>query len=510
MYVLGVDVGTAWVKASVEWCGSETGEQPTGISPAPLPRIENASATAFVEPSGRIVTGDEAERLGVECPENLIREYTGRVGDGVHIVAGDHAVQAETVMAAAVQHTVERVAAQLGCRPFQVCVTHPASWGSYKTELLTRALLQAGLDDVMVAPDAAAAAGQHVGTDLGRATTLAVYDLGGDSVDAAVVRCDDGAFGVLGNPQRTSHVGGASFDQALFEHLCRSVGLRTFNQSVAGLGAAVRTLRKQSIAAKETLSVDTDAMVSVQLPGLRTRVRVVRAEFEDAIRSAVQDSVDALREAIHLAGLQPADIDAVVLVGGSCRIPLVVQTVSAELRLPVAVGECPEATVARGAARMAAERARALRRRGVDATTTTGCLPDAHPAVIDEPDAEPEDRSTDAGEPAPGPSRHRATPQRKRHQQLWPARLSPSEGRAKKRAVATTLLATAIFAASSMTAPAILKSGGIADQGVLAGSDAPMVAPRPLAAGEPIVPDDAAPPSVLAAAGPVSVGQVRR
>ncbi len=119
------------------------------------------------------------------------------------------------------------------------------------------------------------------------------------------------------------------------------------------LGALAR-LRGDCAEAKEALSVDSDTSIPVLLPNVQTEVRITRGEFETMIRPALGDSVDALRRALRSAEVDPAEVSVVLLVGGSSRIPLVAQLVSAELGRPVAVDAHPKHSVALGAALAAA------------------------------------------------------------------------------------------------------------------------------------------------------------
>jgi molecular chaperone DnaK len=114
--------------------------------------------------------------------------------------------------------------------------------------------------------------------------------------------------------------------------------------------AAVARLRQECVDAKEALSADTEVSVPVLLTDLQTQVRMVRSEFETMIRPAINESIAALRRALEGAGVTPQDISAVLLVGGSSRIPLVAQMVSAELGRPIAVDTHPKHAVALGVA----------------------------------------------------------------------------------------------------------------------------------------------------------------
>jgi hypothetical protein len=184
-------------------------------------------------------------------------------------------------------------------------------------------------------------------------STVAVYDLGGGTFDAAVVRKSAaGGFELLGRPEGIERLGGVDFDEAVFAHVRQAVGpaLDGLDPEDPDVLAAVARLRRECVEAKEALSADTEVTIPVLLPSVRTQVRLVRAEFEAMIRPAVEQTIEALRRAVGSAGLAPADLSAVLLVGGSSRIPLVAQLVSAELGRPVAVDADPKTAIATGAA----------------------------------------------------------------------------------------------------------------------------------------------------------------
>jgi molecular chaperone DnaK len=102
--------------------------------------------------------------------------------------------------------------------------------------------------------------------------------------------------------------------------------------------------------AKEALSIDTEVTIPVLLPQVQSQVSLTRTEFEDLIRPRLAQTIEALRRTLDSAALSPADLDAVLLVGGSSRVPLVARLLSAELGRPVAVDGDPQAAIALGAA----------------------------------------------------------------------------------------------------------------------------------------------------------------
>ena len=138
--------------------------------------------------------------------------------------------------------------------------------------------------------------------------------------------------------------------------------------TVIGLGR----LRRDCVEAKESRSTDVDTIVPVSLPGLSRTVRVTRREFEARIRPPVDVTLAAMQRALASASVQPADLAAVVLVGGSSRIPLIGELIQHEFGVPLALDTHPKHDVALGAVRLQGLRT-SLRR---IATSPTG---DARP-----------------------------------------------------------------------------------------------------------------------------------
>ena len=122
----------------------------------------------------------------------------------------------------------------------------------------------------------------------------------------------------------------------------------------ARTAVALARLRHDCVLAKENLSLDTETVVPVFLPGRHFEIRLNRTTFDQMLRSRVESTVDALSRAVRSAGLTAADVDAVLLVGGSSRIPLVMETVTREFGRPLLEGVHPVHAVALGAAALAA------------------------------------------------------------------------------------------------------------------------------------------------------------
>jgi actin-like ATPase involved in cell morphogenesis len=304
-----------------------------------------------------VLMGEAADRRAATEPDRVAREFKRRVGDTTPIFLGGSPYSAEMLMGELLGWAVGEVVSREGGPPDRVAVCHPANWGAYKRELLDNAIHQANLGNAIMVTEPEAAAIHYSSTErVDPGDVIAVYDLGGGTFDAAVLRKTDGGWETLGTPEGIERLGGIDFDAAVFAHVQRSLGgaLEELDEDDPTAMAAVGRLREECSTAKEALSSDTDASIPVLLPNLQTQVRLTRREFEDMIRPQVTMTIDALQRALTSAQMTAEDVKAVLLVGGSSRIPLVAQMVTAALGRPVNVDVHPKHAVALGAALAAA------------------------------------------------------------------------------------------------------------------------------------------------------------
>ncbi|MGH9138637.1 MAG: Hsp70 family protein [Acidimicrobiales bacterium] len=351
LYHLGVDVGTTWTAAAVER-DDRVEMVPLGNRTVAVPSV------VLLRAEGDLLVGEAAERRGQAEPERLAREFKRRVGDPTPILLGGTPFGADALTGKLLRWVVDQVSEHEGGPPASIALTHPANWGAYKLDLLAHAARHAGVavDRFVTEPEAAAtfyASQERVPAG----AVIAVYDLGGGTFDATVLRKREDGFDLLGTPEGIERLGGIDFDQAVFAHVARQLGgaFEALDPDAPAVRSAVARLRRDCVEGKEALSSDTDVAIPVVLPGVQADVRLTRTEFEDMIRPAVQETIDALRRALESARVAPEDVQAVLLVGGSSRIPLVGQLITGALGRPVAVDANPKHAIALGAAIAAAQ-----------------------------------------------------------------------------------------------------------------------------------------------------------
>jgi molecular chaperone DnaK len=349
-YWLGIDVGTTFTVAAI--CREEAGRRALPEVVTLGNRSAAVSSVVYLGQDGQVVVGEAAERCAITTPDRVVREFTRRIGDEVPMVIGGVTHSAPEIAASVIRWVIDRVAQREGGSALGITITHPVGWDAEAIQAMADALHGADLPEVMfcTAPQAAAA-GYSVRERLHTGATIAVYDLGGGTFNAAVVRkTGTGTFSVLGVPEGIERLGGADFDDAVFGYVVAAVPALRELAATDRVQRSVALCRRECTEAKEALSAGTEVTIPVLLPEVQAQVRMVRAEFEDLIRPRVAQTVEALRRALRSAGVGPADLDAVLLVGGSSRVPLIAQLISAELNRPVTVDADPQSAIALGAA----------------------------------------------------------------------------------------------------------------------------------------------------------------
>jgi molecular chaperone DnaK len=345
-YRLGVDLGTTYTAAAVNVDG-RVEMLGLGIRAMQVPSV------VFVRRGGEIVVGEAAEQQGAAEPSRVVREFKRRIGDSVPLVVGGAPFSAQALTARLLAWVVGIATERQGGPPEHVCVTHPANWGPFKRDLLGQAVEMAGLRNVEMCTEPEAAAITYASRNrVAEGDRVAVYDLGGGTFDAAVLVPDGAGFRLAGPPEGVEQLGGIDFDEAVFRHVLTSLGpeVADLDDMDPATATALARLRRDCVEAKEVLSFSIDTVVPVALPGITKSVRLTRGDLDDMLRPAIAETVSATRRVLDSARVDPGDLAAIVLVGGSSRIPLVSEMLSAEFSRPLAIDNHPKHDVALGAA----------------------------------------------------------------------------------------------------------------------------------------------------------------
>jgi molecular chaperone DnaK (HSP70) len=376
-YALGIDVGTTFTAAAI-WRDDRAEAVALGDRANAIPSV------LFLRDDGVLLVGDAANRRAVLEPANVAREFKRRIGDRVPLLLGGKPFTPQALTGHVIRWVVESVSEREGGPPRHVTLTCPAHWGDHRRALMREAAGDAGLSEagLLTEPHAAAvfyAAQRRIPTG----ALVGIYDLGGGTFDATVLSKTATGFELLGSPAGDPELGGVDFDQIVLRHVRAGVGACWPSDVDADpvTRQALSQLHASAVDAKEALSIDTDARVAVILPDCTAEVRLTRGEFEEAVRTPLLRTVEVFRQTLSDAGVAPDALHAVLLTGGSSRIPLIAELLTGELGVQISTDAHPKFAVCLGAAITAA----AHLQQQAPATTEE---PDtaAPPATAEEPD----------------------------------------------------------------------------------------------------------------------------
>lgn len=237
-----------------------------------------------------------------------------------------------------------RVERELNAAVSKAVITVPAYFNDNQRQATRDAGKLAGLDVLRIVNEPTAAALAYgIGLDKNKPETIAVYDLGGGTFDISILKIQDGIFEVLSTNGDT-FLGGDDFDKAVVEFFLEKLNLD--EKILAEEKSLSQNLRLQAEAAKKALSASEVFETTL----LGQSIPITRSDFERRIQALVQRTIDCCRNALRDAKLDAGQIDRVVMVGGSTRIPLVKNTVGAFFGKPVYDNLNPDEVVALGAA----------------------------------------------------------------------------------------------------------------------------------------------------------------
>ena len=351
-YGLGIDVGTTFTAAAT-WEGGRAAVL------ALAQRSDSIPSVVYIPAKGTWLVGIAAERRALTEPGQVARAFKRRMGDEVPIRVGDRPVSAVDLTAAVLRSVIELATQRQGEPPAAVTLTVPAEWGPYRRALMEQAAASAGVAVAELAPEPVGAAVYYGAQGrMAAGQTVGVFDLGGGTFDAALVRRTVGGYDIVGRPAGDATVGGLDLDDEVMGLVRRAVAdeWATVDTENPDTLAALAALRAQVVLAREALSDDVDTAVGVLLPRLVRTVRLTRPEFESLASPYVDRAIAAFAAMLTREHVDPADLGAVLLVGGTSRMPLVSERLTAHLGRPVVLDAHPKYAVCLGAAILAGAR----------------------------------------------------------------------------------------------------------------------------------------------------------
>ncbi len=367
--IIGIDLGTTnSVVAVME-----------GSEPVVIPNPEGARTTPSVvayKKDGERLVGAPAKRQAITNPNNTIfsiKRFMGRKfnevqqeiktipyevvhGDGetARVRVNDRVYTPQEISAMILQKLKHTAEEYLGEKVTEAVITVPAYFNDAQRKATKEAGEIAGLKVRRIINEPTAAALAYGLDKQGKDEIIAVYDLGGGTYDISILELGEGVFEVKSTNGDT-HLGGDDFDQRLIDYLAdefqkqEGVNLRNDPMALQRLKEAAEKAKIELSSATQT-TINLPFITATQDGPKHLVIDVTRSKFEQLIHDMVEGTIPPMEKALKDAGLNKSDIDEVILVGGSTRVPLVLQTVEQFFGKKANKSVNPDEVVAIGAA----------------------------------------------------------------------------------------------------------------------------------------------------------------
>ncbi len=344
--VIGIDLGTTNSCVAVI-----EGGEPVVIANAEGART-TPSVVAFGKTGERMV-GQVAKRQAITNPDNTVASIKRQMGSDYHVTLNDKKFTPQEISAMILQKLKSDAESYLGAPVTEAVITVPAYFTDSQRQATKDAGKIAGLDVKRIINEPTAAALAY-GIDKETEQKVMVYDLGGGTFDVSIIEMGDGVQEVLATAGN-NRLGGDDFDQRIINWLA-SEFLREQGVDLRGDKMAMQRLKEAAEKAKIELSGVTTSQIS--LPFITAdatgpkhlEMTLTRAKFNELTADLVEATMGPVRQAISDSGLKISEIDKVLMVGGSSRIPAVQEAIKSFTGKEPFKGINPDECVAIGAA----------------------------------------------------------------------------------------------------------------------------------------------------------------
>lgn len=342
---IGIDLGTTNSCVSV----FEGGEAKVIANP----EGERTTPSVVAFKNGDIIVGGAAKRQMVVNPDT-IRSIKRLMGTNKKVKANGKEYTPEEVSAMILGNLKKTAEAYLGENVTKAVITVPAYFNDAQRQATKNAGKIAGLEVERIINEPTAAALAYGLDKQENSQTVLVYDLGGGTFDVSILELGDGVFEVK-STSGNNHLGGDDFDQRIVDFLVGEIK-DEYKTDLTSDKMAMQRLQDAAEKAKKDLSGMSNTQISLpflaQGPDgvINFELTLTRSKFEQLIEDLVDSTLEPVRKALKDAKLNASDIDKVLLVGGSTRIPMVQEVIRKELGKEPSKGVNPDEVVAMGAA----------------------------------------------------------------------------------------------------------------------------------------------------------------
>jgi len=345
--IIGIDLGTTNSCVSV----LEGGE--AVVIPNAEGNRTTPSIVAFTKNGERLV-GETAKRQAITNPDRTISSIKREMGTDHKIKIDDKVYSPQEISAMILQKLKADAESYLGENVTEAVITVPAYFTDAQRQATKDAGKIAGLEVKRIINEPTAASLSYGLDKTDKQHKIMVFDLGGGTFDVSILEIGDGVFEVLAT-NGNNHLGGDDFDKIVMDHLAdtfkseHGVDLRQDKMSLQRLKEAAEKAKKE-LSSTQSTNINLPFITATAEGPLHLNIDLTRAKFDQLTKKLVDMTMEPAKKALNDAGLQPTDIEQVILVGGSTRTPSVQEAVKKFIGKEPHKGVNPDECVALGAA----------------------------------------------------------------------------------------------------------------------------------------------------------------
>ena len=344
--IIGIDLGTTNSCVAV----LEGGEPKVIVNP----EGDRTTPSVVASKKGEILVGVTAKRQAVTNPENTISSIKRHIGTDYKVEMDGKKYTPEEISAKILMKLKADAEAYLGEKVTKAVITVPAYFNDAQRQATKNAGKIAGLEVERIINEPTAASLAYGLDKQDKQETVLVYDLGGGTFDVSILELGDGVFEVK-STSGNNHLGGDDFDKCIMDYLVsefkkeNGIDLSKDKMAMQRIKDAAEKAKKD-LSGMSTTNINLPFITQTESGPVHMDINLTKAKFEDLCRDLFDSTLEPVRKALKDANLKASDIDEVILVGGSTRIPYIQELVKKELGKEPNKSVNPDEVVAMGAA----------------------------------------------------------------------------------------------------------------------------------------------------------------
>ena len=344
--IIGIDLGTTNSCVAV----LEGGEPKVIVNP----EGDRTTPSVVASKKGEILVGVTAKRQAVTNHENTISSIKRHMGTDYKVEMDGKKYTPEEISAKILMKLKADAEAYLGEKVTKAVITVPAYFNDAQRQATKNAGKIAGLEVERIINEPTAASLAYGLDKQDKQETVLVYDLGGGTFDVSILELGDGVFEVK-STSGNNHLGGDDFDKCIMDYLVsefkkeNGIDLSKDKMAMQRIKDAAEKAKKD-LSGMSTTNINLPFITQTESGPVHMDINLTKAKFEDLCRDLFDSTLEPVRKALKDANLKASDIDEVILVGGSTRIPYIQELVKKELGKEPNKSVNPDEVVAMGAA----------------------------------------------------------------------------------------------------------------------------------------------------------------